>query len=87
MGQAARSLVGGPERSLDIGDHTRLYALPIVENGVRYGTIVSAVSLDPYEETSDTALIGSVVLGLLILLAVTCSRGGCSAARSSRSRA
>jgi signal transduction histidine kinase len=71
VGQAARSLVGGPERSLDIGDHTRLYALPIVEHGVRYGTIVSAVSLDPYEETSDTALIGSVALGLLILLAVT----------------
>ena len=71
VGQAARSLARGPERSLDIRDHTRLYALPIVENGVRYGTIVSAVSLDPYEETSDTALIGSVVLGFLILLAVT----------------
>ena len=54
---------------------------------MRYGTVVSAVSLDPYEETSDTALIGSVVLGLSILLAVTVLRGGCSAARSFRSRA
>ena len=49
---------GGPERSLDLGEQTRLYALPIVENGVRYGTLVSAISLDPYEETGRTALIG-----------------------------
>jgi signal transduction histidine kinase len=69
--QAARSLAAGPESSLDIGEQTRLYALPIVENGVRYGTIVSAVSLDPYEETSRSALIGSVLLALLVLAAVS----------------
>jgi signal transduction histidine kinase len=68
---AARSLATSPERSLDIREQTRLYALPIVENGVRYGTVVSAVSLDPYEETSRTALIGSIVLALLVLVAVT----------------
>ena len=54
--RAARSLAGGPERSLDIREETRLYAVPVVENGVRYGTVVSAVSLDPYEETGHTAL-------------------------------
>lgn len=69
--QAARSLAGGPEHSLDIREQTRLYALPIVEDHVRYGTVVSAVSLDPYEETSRTALIGSIVLALLVLAAVT----------------
>jgi signal transduction histidine kinase len=69
--QAARTLASGPERSLDIREQTRLYALPIVENGVRYGTVVSAVSLDPYEETGSSALIGSILLGLLVLAAVT----------------
>ena len=69
--QAARSLSIGPQRSLDIREETRLYALPIVKNGVRYGTVVSAVSLDPYEETGNTALIGALLLALLVLAAVT----------------
>ncbi|MDX6439590.1 MAG: two-component system, OmpR family, sensor kinase [Gaiellaceae bacterium] len=69
--RAARSLAGGPDRSLDIREQTRLYALPIVEKGVRYGTVVSAISLDPYEETSRTALIGSIALAVLVLAAVT----------------
>ena len=68
---AARSLAGGPERSLDIREETRLYALPVTRNGVRYGTVVSAVSLDPYEETGHAALIGSLGLALVVLLAVT----------------
>jgi signal transduction histidine kinase len=69
--EAARSLAGGPERSLDVREETRLYALPVVENGTRHGTVVSAVSLDPYEETGRTALIGAVVLAALLLGAVT----------------
>lgn len=69
--EAARSLASGPERSLDIREETRLYALPIVENGTRYGTVVSAVSLDPYEETGRTALIGALILAALLLGAVT----------------
>lgn len=69
--RAARSLAGGPERSLDIGEDTRLYAIPVTEGDVRYGTVVSAVSLDPYEETGRTALIGSVILAVLLLGAVT----------------
>ena len=68
---AARSLAGGPERSLDLGEQTRFYALPVVENGVRYGTLVSAISLDPYEETGGTALIGSLLLAAALLAAVT----------------
>ena len=66
---AARS-PGRAERSLDIARQTRLYALPVVQDGVRYGTVVSAVSLDPYEETGRTALIGSMVLAVLLLAAV-----------------
>jgi len=67
---AARSLAGGPERSLDVGEETRLYALPIVVDGVRYGTAVSAISLDPYGETERTALIAFVILAVLVLGAV-----------------
>lgn len=69
--RAARSLAGGPERSLDVGEHTRLYALPVTEGGVRYGTVVSAVSLDPYDETGRTALVGAGFLAVLVLGAVT----------------
>ncbi len=69
--RAARSLATGPERSLDVGEQTRLYSLPVVQDGVRYGTVVSAISLDPYEETVRTAFIGSLILALLLLGAVT----------------
>ena len=68
--EAARSLVGGPARSLDIGEETRLFSLPIIDNGTRQGTVVSAVSLRPYEETGQTALVGAIVLALLLLGAV-----------------
>lgn len=69
--EAAKSLAGGPERSSSVGEEARLYAIPVSENGVRYGTVVAAVSLDPYEETGRTALIGSLVLAALLLGAVT----------------
>jgi two-component system OmpR family sensor kinase len=68
--EAARSLAGGPERSLRLEEETRLYAIPVSQNGVRYGTVVAAVSLDPYEETERTALIGSLILAALLLGAV-----------------
>lgn len=68
--RAARSLAGGAERSLDIGKTTRLYALPVVEGGVRRGTVVSAVSLAPYRDTGRTALVGSIILAVLVLGAV-----------------
>ncbi len=69
--RAARALAGGPERSTDVGERARLYALPVLDNGVRYGTVVAAVSLDPYRETSGTALLGVVIFVVLILGAVT----------------
>ncbi len=68
---AARSLAGGPERSLDVSESVRLYALPVMTGGVRRGTVVAAVSLDPYEETGTAALVGSIALAVLLLVAVT----------------
>lgn len=71
LSEAAKSLAGGPERSASVAEEARLYAIPVSENGVRYGTVVVAVSLDPYEETERTALIGSLTLAALLLGAVT----------------
>lgn len=68
---AATSLVGGPERSVTVGEEVRLYALPISDRGVRVGTVVSAVSLDAYQETARSALLGSLILAVLLLAAIT----------------
>ena len=48
----------------------RLYTLPVVSDGRRLGTVVAQVSLGPYQSTAQTALVGSAVLGVLILLLV-----------------
>jgi two-component system OmpR family sensor kinase len=67
----ARRLDGGPARFADIGGtDTRLYAQPVVIRGRRVGTIVVGVSLAPYEQTRDTALLASLVFGIVILLLV-----------------
>jgi signal transduction histidine kinase len=66
----AEQLTTGGRRAVDVpATHTRLYALPVM-NGRRIGTVVSAVSLRPYESTADTALVASVVLGVLVLALV-----------------
>jgi len=70
LSAAARALVGGPERVENVGEQTRLYALPVVEDGKRVGMVVSAVSLDPYEDTERTAFIGALILAALLLAAV-----------------
>jgi signal transduction histidine kinase len=69
--EAASALAGGPERSLDVGESVRLYAVPVTMGGVRHGTVVAGVSLDPYNETSTVALIGSIALAAVLLGAVT----------------
>ena len=69
--RAARGLSGGARRYRDVSTaDTRLYAEPIVIGGKRVGTVVAAVSLEPYEETRRTALIASLVLGGLVLVLV-----------------
>ncbi len=68
---AARRLAGASSRFLDVrSPHTRLYAAAVVVTGRRLGTVVTAASLAPYEQTRRTALLGSLVLGGLVLLLV-----------------
>lgn len=68
---AAKTLAVGPERSLDLAEKVRLYAIPVVRGGTRYGTVVSAISLDPYEETGRSALVGALILAVALLGTVT----------------
>jgi two-component system OmpR family sensor kinase len=66
--QFARTLAGGPRRTVDVpGDDTRLLAVPIVSGGKRAGTLVAGISLRPYEETRRAALLGSLVLAVVLL--------------------
>jgi two-component system, OmpR family, sensor kinase len=68
---AARSLAGGGRRFLDVNTQdVRLYAVPVVFGGKRFGTVVAGVSLAPYEQTRRTTLIGSLAFALLLLLVV-----------------
>ncbi|MBJ7456457.1 MAG: HAMP domain-containing histidine kinase, partial [Thermoleophilia bacterium] len=66
---AARALDGGPERSVDV-DEIHLHARPITSDGVRVGTVVSGISLAPYNRTRAIALIASSLLALIVLSAV-----------------
>jgi signal transduction histidine kinase len=69
--RSARTLAGGPARFRDLPENdTRLYAAPVVAHGKRLGTVVAGVSLAPYEQTQKLALLGSAVLGGLVLLLV-----------------
>lgn len=49
---------------------TRLYAVPVRRGGRSLGTVVVGASLSPYESTASSALLGSIILGLLTLAAV-----------------
>jgi signal transduction histidine kinase len=62
---------GGPHFA-DTGepDDLRLYVLPVRLGGGRSATVVSAVSLEPYRNVAQLALIGSSGLALLLLGAV-----------------
>jgi two-component system OmpR family sensor kinase len=49
---------------------TRLYAVPVRRGGRPLGAVVVAASLSPYESTASSALLGSIILGLLMLAAL-----------------
>ena len=51
--------------TIDVDD-TRLHAVPVERNGRRFGTLVAGVDLNAYEQTSRTALIGSIVLAAVL---------------------
>ena len=67
----AQLLAGGPERTLRFRESVRLYALPVTHQGKRIGTVVAGVPLAPYAETATIAFVGSVVLAIALLAAVT----------------
>jgi signal transduction histidine kinase len=69
--QAARSLAARRSgfRTVEATD-TRLLAAPARQAGRPLGTVVVGASLAPYESTASSALLGSVVLGLLTLVAI-----------------
>ena len=67
----ARSLANGPERTIRVNEEIRLYSLPVVDGGKRVGTVVAGVPLDPYDETTTIAFVGSIALAILLLGAVT----------------
>jgi two-component system, OmpR family, sensor kinase len=71
LSRAAGRLAGAPEGAHDVGESARLFAIPVVRGGTRYGTVVAAVSLGPYQETAETALIGSIALAGLLLATMT----------------
>jgi signal transduction histidine kinase len=70
---AVDSLAGGPRRFVDQDNtDTRLLAAPVEANGRQTGTVVSALSTEPYEATANKALLVSVVFAatLLVLIAL-----------------
>jgi len=69
--KAALGLARGPGGFRDVPSaDIRLYSLPVATHGRRTGSVVVSLSLAPYEETRELALIGSLVLGGLVLVLV-----------------
>jgi signal transduction histidine kinase len=70
--RAAATLTSAARGLHDVtASDTRLYAVPVLTHGRRIGTVVSAVDLGTYERIRKIALIGSCVLALAALIAVT----------------
>jgi two-component system OmpR family sensor kinase len=69
--QAALALVASAPRLITVGGtDLRLYAVPIVQSSRRLGTLVVGASLRPYDSSAHTALIGSLILGVLTVLGI-----------------
>ena len=66
---AADELASGPSRFRMLEDsHERLFSLPIVDHGRRVGTIITGISLSPYDETKRSALLASLAFAATVLL-------------------
>jgi signal transduction histidine kinase len=74
--RTAAQLAGGPRRRLELpAQDIRLYAVPVVSNGKRLGTVVAGVSLVPYEHTQHVALVASLItLGVLLVIVALLAR-------------
>jgi signal transduction histidine kinase len=69
--QAALALVASAPALVTVGGaDLRLYAVPIVQSSRRLGTLVVGASLRPYDSSAHTALIGSLILGVLTVLGI-----------------
>src|SRR3954454_9603989 len=67
----ADSLAAGPRaRAEDAGSDVRLLAVPVFQRGARAGTVVSAISLEPYEHSASKALGASLIYGAAALLLI-----------------
>lgn len=68
--RAAFALAGvrtGVDR--DVAGRVRLRAAPGAANRARIATVVAAVSLAPYEQSERTSRLGTVILGVFVVLA------------------
>lgn len=69
--QLADSLAGGPKaHAEDSKSDIRLFAVPIAQGSSRVGTVVSAISLEPYEHSASKALGASLLYAAAALLLV-----------------
>jgi two-component system OmpR family sensor kinase len=67
----ANSLAGGPKaRAEDSASDIRLFAVPVAQGNDRVGTVVSAISLEPYEHSASKALGASLIYAAAALLFV-----------------
>jgi signal transduction histidine kinase len=65
----ALARTGAGFRTVDSTD-TRLLAVPVRQAARRLGTVVVGASMAPYESTASSALLGSVILGGVMLAAI-----------------
>ena len=70
--RAVDALVGTRRRAVrpSVDPPVQLYVLPVLEGGRQLGTIVTSVSLQPYERSLRLALLGSVAVALTVLAGV-----------------
>ncbi|HTU15135.1 MAG TPA: histidine kinase dimerization/phospho-acceptor domain-containing protein [Solirubrobacterales bacterium] len=67
----AADLAKSGERQIDDeSTDTRLYALPVTDDGSKVGTVVSGISMEPYERTANRSAIGSVILALIMIVLI-----------------
>ena len=67
----ADSLAAGPRRRVeDSASDVRLFAAPVEQGSQRVGTVVSAISLEPYEHSASRALTASLLYAVAALLLV-----------------
>ena len=67
----ADSLAGGPQKHAeDPASDIRLFAVPVAQGPSRAGTVVSALSLEPYEHSASRALTASLIYAAAALLLV-----------------